>query len=52
MEEEDAIHNAFSSSGLWKQSSFYQDPDTFESALFTPLQLDSKLVASLSRVEC
>jgi hypothetical protein len=42
MDEGDAVHNVFSSDRLWKQSSLYEDAETYESSLFAPLQLDSK----------
>jgi hypothetical protein len=42
MEGEDAIHDVFSSAGLWKESTLFADSDPYESTLFAPLQLDSK----------
>jgi hypothetical protein len=42
MEDEDAIHDVFSGAGLWEESKLFAQPDTHESALFAPLQLDSE----------
>ncbi|KAH7071983.1 Spc98 family-domain-containing protein [Paraphoma chrysanthemicola] len=41
MDEDDhAVHDVFSSSQLWKQSSLFADAEAYDSALFAPLQLD------------
>lgn len=51
MDPDDGDHNVFSSNDLWKQSAFFQDPDTYESFLFAPLELDSRFCrVSLARV--
>lgn len=42
MEDGDAMHDAFSSAGLWEESKLFAQADTHESALFAPLQLDSE----------
>jgi hypothetical protein len=47
MEDAAVVDNIFSSGQLWKQSTLFDDPDAYESNLFTPLQLDSKTVACL-----
>lgn len=41
MDEAGEAHNIFNSDQLWKQSSLFADPDSYESTLFAPLQLDS-----------
>jgi hypothetical protein len=46
MDDETPAHDVFSSRGLWQRSTFFADPDAYESALFAPLQLDSESVAS------
>ncbi|KAF2198965.1 hypothetical protein GQ43DRAFT_137118 [Delitschia confertaspora ATCC 74209] len=40
MENEDALHDAFSTHNLWESSRFFQDPSAHESTLFTPLDFD------------
>jgi len=40
MDDHDHAYDAFTSSHLWQASSLYEDPATFESSLFAPIQLD------------
>ncbi|KAJ4289175.1 hypothetical protein N0V90_011517 [Kalmusia sp. IMI 367209] len=34
------VHDAFATERLWKPSAFFEDPATYESSLFAPVQLD------------
>ncbi|KAF2713244.1 hypothetical protein K504DRAFT_530264 [Pleomassaria siparia CBS 279.74] len=34
------VHDAFATDNLWKSSSFFEDPSTYENSLFAPLQFD------------
>lgn len=43
MDGDDSIEDVFTSNNLWKASSFTDDPATYESSLFAPLQLDGVL---------
>ncbi|KAF2658172.1 hypothetical protein K491DRAFT_625122 [Lophiostoma macrostomum CBS 122681] len=38
--DDDLRYEAFATEGLWKPSSFFQDPFAFDTPLFAPLQLD------------
>ncbi|KAF2265920.1 hypothetical protein CC78DRAFT_559589 [Lojkania enalia] len=40
MDDEGLIHDVFSSDSFWKPSTFLDDPTTYESSLFTPLEFD------------
>jgi hypothetical protein len=40
MEDDFFGHDAFSTKNLWKPSAFFQDPNTDDSSLFAPLELD------------
>ncbi|KAF2193076.1 hypothetical protein K469DRAFT_652879 [Zopfia rhizophila CBS 207.26] len=40
MDDDDFIHNVFTTDHLWKPSSFFEDSSAYESSLFAPLQLD------------
>lgn len=52
MDDDDLARDAFGTHDLWKPSSFFQDPTTYESSLFAPLQLDGKeRVGCSSRVK-
>lgn len=53
MDDETSVHDVFSSSRLWRQSTLFDAPDAHESTLFAPLQLDSEFVACVlpQRVE-
>lgn len=56
MDDDDGIADAFTSDHLWTPSSFTDDPSSYESSLFVPLQLDGKpcrvLVRKSNRVQC
>lgn len=53
MDDEDALHDAFSTSHLWKSSTYFEDPTSYDTCLFGPLKLDrmSRRVSFLRRVE-
>lgn len=42
MDNEDAAYDPFSSSHVWNQTADHDGLGTFESALFAPLELDSR----------
>ena len=42
MDEDDAEHNVFRSDQLWKGSSLFATTNAYESALFHPIELDSR----------
>ena len=41
-DDDDAIHDVFSSNHLWKGANLYEETERYESSLFAPLQLDSR----------
>ena len=43
MNDVEETHNVFRSDDLWKQSTLFEDIETYQSSLFTPLLLDSRL---------
>src|SRR4051794_23261607 len=53
MDNEDFIHNVFTTDHLWKPSRFSDDPASYESSLFLPIQLDggSRRVSVFTRRE-
>lgn len=40
MDDDGLMEDAFTTENLWKSSTFFQDPSTYESSLFAPLQLE------------
>ncbi|KAF1968505.1 hypothetical protein BU23DRAFT_479911 [Bimuria novae-zelandiae CBS 107.79] len=38
--DDEAVHDVFSTNRLWKSSALLEDPATYESSLFAPIQLD------------
>jgi hypothetical protein len=42
MDDDGAGHDAFATDALWTPSPFFQDPATYETSLFAPIQLDGK----------
>ncbi|PSN71555.1 hypothetical protein BS50DRAFT_518713 [Corynespora cassiicola Philippines] len=40
MDDDDFIHDPFTSNHLWRPSGFFEDPSEYDSSLFKPVQLD------------
>ncbi|KAJ4353566.1 uncharacterized protein N0V89_005296 [Didymosphaeria variabile] len=47
MDDDGVAYDAFATDRLWKTSSFFGDPATYETSLFAPIQLDGKSMPAI-----